>query len=88
MAENLNLNQKTQEELVKKINDWRNGKIDVSVAGVTAKYSPEVRFSFADANSGKFAGVADCADGKVTVYANAVPAAVTISVIICTLMSV
>lgn len=64
-------------------------KADISVAGVTAKHSPEVRFSFADANSGKFAGVADCADGKVTVYANAVPDAdITVPVIICTLMEV
>lgn len=64
-------------------------KADISVAGVTAKHSPEVRFSFADANSGKFAGVADCANGKVTVYANAVPDAdITIPVIICTLMEV
>ena len=64
-------------------------KADISVAGATDKHSPEVRFSFADANSGMFAGVADCADGKVTVYANAVPADdVTIPVIICTLMEV
>jgi hypothetical protein len=64
-------------------------KADISVAGATAKHSPDVRFSFADANSGIFAGVADCADGKVTVYVNAVPDAdITIPVIICTLMEV
>lgn len=64
-------------------------KADISVADVTDRYSPEVRFSFADANSGKFAGVADCADGKVTIYANAKPAVdIAIPVIICTLMEV
>ena len=64
-------------------------KADISVADVTAKHSPEVRFSFTDASSGMFAGIADCADGKVTIYANAVPADdVTIPVIICTLMEV
>jgi len=64
-------------------------KAEISMPGVTADYSPDVRFSFADANSGTFCSIADCADGKVTIYANAVPDAdITIPVIICTLMEV
>lgn len=64
-------------------------KAEIPVSGVTAKYSPDIRFSFADANSGKFAGVADATTDKVIIYANAVPAAaITIPVIICTLTEV
>lgn len=66
-----------------------NYKAEITVAGVTSDYSPDVRFSFADANSGKIAGIADCAADKVIIYANAVPDAdITIPVIICTLMEV
>ena len=64
-------------------------KAEISMPDVTADYSPDVRFSFADINSGKFAPVADAGTDKVVIYASAVPAAaVTIPVIICTLMSV
>ena len=64
-------------------------KAEITVAGVTANYSPDVRFRFTDANSGHFAGIADCTADKVIIYANAVPsAAITIPVIICTLMEV
>lgn len=64
-------------------------KAEITVADVTDKYSPDVRFSFAEASSGKFAGVADCAADKVIIYANAIPDAdITIPVIICTLMEV
>lgn len=64
-------------------------KAEITVADVADKYSPDVRFSFAEASSGKFAGVADCAADKVIIYANAIPDAdITIPVIICTLMEV
>lgn len=64
-------------------------KAEITVAGVTADHSPDVRFSFADATSGTFCSIADCDTDKVIIYANAIPAAdITIPVIICTLMEV
>lgn len=64
-------------------------KAEITVAGVTSDYSPDVRFGFDEAASGNFAGVADCDTDKVIIYANAVPDTdITIPVIICTLMEV
>lgn len=64
-------------------------KAEIPMPGVNSNYSPDVRFSLADAKSGIFAPVADAGTDKVIIYANAVPAAaITIPVIICTLMSV
>lgn len=64
-------------------------KAAIPVTDVTANYSPDVRFGFDDAMSGKFASIADTGAGVVNIYASEVPATdITIPVIICTLMSV
>lgn len=64
-------------------------KAAIPVTDVTADYSPDVRFGFDDAMSGKFASIADTGAGVVNIYASEVPATdITIPVIICTLMSV
>lgn len=64
-------------------------KAEITVADVTTRYSPDVRFNFTDTTSGKFAGIADCATDKVIIYANAIPDTdITIPAIICTLMEV
>lgn len=64
-------------------------KASIPVTDVTADYSPDVRFDFNDAVSGNFAPVADTAAGEVIIYAASVPAAaITVPVIICTLMEV
>jgi len=64
-------------------------KAEISIPGLTADYSPDVRFGFTEANAGIYAPVADSDTGKVIIYASEVPAAaITIPVIICTLMSV
>jgi len=64
-------------------------KAEITVAGVTANYSPEVRFGFAEIMSEQFAPVADTSTDKVIIYAKAIPAAaITIPAIICTLLEV
>ncbi|MBO7731921.1 MAG: hypothetical protein J6S67_05195 [Methanobrevibacter sp.] len=92
-----NVNQIVAHDKVVAVADWQadatysgfSYKAEISMPGVTADYSPDVRFDFDDINSGLFAPVADAGTDKVIIYANAVPAAaVTIPVIICTLMSV
>ena len=92
-----NVNQIVAHDKVVAVADWQadatysgfSYKAEISMPGVTADYSPDVRFDFDDINSGTFAPVADAAADKVVIYASAVPAsAVTIPVIICTLMSV
>jgi len=63
-------------------------KAEISMPGVDSNYSPDVRFSLADATSGIFAPVADTDTDKVIIYASEVPAAdITIPVIICTPLS-
>lgn len=63
-------------------------KAEISMPGVDSNYSPDVRFSLADAASGIFAPVADTDTDKVIIYASEVPAAdITIPVIICTPLS-
>ena len=92
-----NVNQIVAHDKVVAVADWQadatytgfSYKAEISMPGVTADYSPDVRFDFADINSGSFAPVADAGTDKVIIYANAGPAAaITIPVIICTLMSV
>lgn len=92
-----NVNQIVAHDKVVAVADWQadatysgfSYKAEISMPGVTADYSPDVRFDFDDINSGIFAPVADAGTDKVVIYANAVPAAaITIPVIICTLMSV
>lgn len=92
-----NVNQIVAHDKVVAVADWQadatytgfSYKAEISMPGVTADYSPDVRFDFAEINAGSFAPVADAATDKVIIYANAVPAAaITIPVIICTLMSV
>lgn len=92
-----NVNQIVAHDKVVAVADWQadatytgfSYKAEISMPGVTADYSPDVRFDFDDINSGVFAPVADAGTDKVIIYANAVPAAaITIPVIICTLMSV
>lgn len=77
--------------------DWQAGatysgygyKAEIDMPGVTADYSPDIRLSFANISSSIFAPVADAITDKVVIYAKSVPsAAITIPVIICTLMSV
>lgn len=64
-------------------------KAAIPVTDVTADYSPDVRFAYTEAVSGKFSPIADTGAGVVNIYASEVPAAsITIPVIICTLMSV
>lgn len=63
-------------------------KAEIALPGVNANFSPDVRFSLADAISGVFAPVADTDTDKVIIYASEVPAAdITIPVIICTPLS-
>ena len=63
-------------------------KAEISVVGATPDYSPDVRFAYAEIQSGIYAPVADTDTNKVIIYANAIPAsAITIPVIICTLVS-
>ena len=92
-----NVNQIVAHDKVVAVADWQadatyagfSYKAEISMPGVTADYSPDVRLSFDDIGSGIFAPVADAATDKVVIYASAVPAAaITIPVIICTLMSV
>lgn len=92
-----NVNHIVAHDKVVAVADWQadatytgfSYKAEISMPGVTADYSPDVRFDFDDINSGIFAPVADAGTDKVIIYANAVPAAaITIPVIICTLMSV
>ncbi|MCQ2594812.1 MAG: hypothetical protein MJ196_06065 [Treponemataceae bacterium] len=60
-------------------------KAAIALAGVNDNYSPDVRFSLADAASGIFAPVADTTTDAIYIYASKVPAnSVTIPVIICT----
>ena len=66
-----------------------NYRCDISVPGVTADYTPDVRFAYAQATSGNFSCVSDSGTDIVSIYAvNAPTTAFTIPAIICTLMGV
>lgn len=63
-------------------------KAEISMIGVTTSYSPDVRFAYSEISSGIYAPVADTDADVVIIYASEVPAsAITIPVIICTLVS-
>ena len=92
-----NVNQIVAHDKVVAVADWQadatytgfSYKAEISMPGVTADYSPDVRFGFNDINSGIFAPVADAIANKVVIYAYQIPsAAITIPVIICTLIGV
>ena len=60
-------------------------RADIADSDITADYSPDVRMSYADIESGIFAPVANCDASKIMIYASEIPASsITIPVIICT----
>ena len=92
-----NVNQIVAHDKVVAVADWAADatyagygyKAEITVAGVTTNYSPDVRFGFTEIMSEQFAPVADTSTDKVIIYAKAIPsAAITIPAIICTLLEV